>query len=251
MIMRNPFGSWFKKKKLDHPVDLSPLVTDMHSHLIPGIDDGAPDMQTVLALLEQMSRLGFRKVITTPHIMSDLYKNNTEIIRKGEKEVKEAIKKTGLNLEFHAVAEYLVDEGFAPLVQKREVMTFGDNYALIELPYYSPPKNLSELLFEMQVAGYKVILAHPERYVYWHQTFSEYEKLKDREVFFQLNTISLSGYYSLTTKKVSEKLIDAGMIDFLGSDLHSFQYLKLLEKSLYELALAKLLNSGKLKNQSL
>ncbi len=245
------FGNWFKKKKLEKPVDLSPLVTDMHSHLIPGIDDGAPDMATVLALLEQMAGLGFRKIITTPHIMADLYKNNEEIIRKGEAEVKKAIKEAGLNIAFEAVAEYLVDEGFAPMVKGKKLMTFGDNYVLIELPYYSPPQNLSELLFEMQVAGYKVILAHPERYVYWHGQFPKLEELKDREVFFQLNTISLSGYYSLPTKKISERLIDAGMIDFLGSDMHSFQYFKLLEKALYEPALEKLLNSGKLKNSGL
>lgn len=245
------FGNWFKKKKLEKPVDLSPLVTDMHSHLIPGIDDGAPDMPTVLGLLKQMTGLGFRKIITTPHIMADLYKNNEQIIRKGEAEVRKAIKEAGLNIEFKAVAEYLVDEGFAPMVKEKNLMTFGDNYVLIELPYYSPPQNLSELLFEMQVAGYKIILAHPERYVYWHGMFSKLEELKDREVFFQLNTISLSGYYSLSTKKISEKLIDAGMIDFLGSDLHSFQYFKLLEKTLYEPALEKLLYSGKLKNQNL
>ncbi len=245
------FGNWFKKKKLEKPVDLSPLVTDMHSHLIPGIDDGAPDMPTVLALLEQMAGLGFKKIITTPHIMADLYKNNEQIIRKGEAEVKKAIEKAGLNIEFKAVAEYLVDEGFAPMVKEKKLMTFGDNYVLIELPYYSPPPNLSELLFEMQVTGFKVILAHPERYVYWHGQFSKLEELKDREVFFQLNTISLSGYYSLPTKKISERLIDAGMIDFLGSDMHSFQYFKLLEKALYEPALEKLLNSGKLKNSGL
>jgi tyrosine-protein phosphatase YwqE len=247
----NFFENLFKKKKLDQAVDFSPLVTDMHSHLIPGIDDGAPDMITVLALLKQMSNLGFKKIITTPHIMADLYKNNEEIIKKGEAEVKKAIKKAGINIEFTAVAEYLIDEGFAPLLNEKKLMAFGDNYILIELPYYSPPPNLSELLFELQVAGYKVILAHPERYVYWHGQFSKLEELKDREVYFQLNTISLSGYYSLPTKKISEKLIDAGMIDFLGSDLHSFQYFRLIEKTLFEPALKKLIDSGKLKNAEL
>ncbi len=241
----------FKRRKLDSPVDLSPLITDMHSHLIPGIDDGAPDMPTVIALLEQMAGLGFRKIITTPHIMADLYKNTSQIIRQGEAEVRKAIKKAGIQLEFQAVAEYLVDEGFSPLFKKHEIMTFGNNYVLIELPYYSPPQNLSELLFELQVAGYNVILAHPERYVYWHNQFSKLEELKNRNIFFQLNTISLSGYYSMPTKKLSEKLIDAKMIDFLGSDLHSFQYFKLLEKTLYEPALLKLINSGMLKNQEL
>lgn len=244
-------ASLFKRRKLESPVDLSPLITDMHSHLIPGIDDGAPDMPTVIALLEQMAGLGFRKIITTPHIMTDLYKNTSQIIRKGEAEVKKAIKKAGLQIEFQAVAEYLVDEGFSQLFKKHEIMTFGNNYVLIELPYYSPPQNLSELLFELQVAGYNVILAHPERYVYWHNQFSKLEELKNRNVFFQLNTISLSGFYSLPTKKLSEKLIDAKMIDFLGSDLHSFQYFKLIEKTLYEPALLKLINSGMLKNQEL
>lgn len=245
------FSNWFKKKKLDKPADLSFLYADMHSHLIPGIDDGAPDMETVLELLRQMEGLGFGKIITTPHIMADLYKNNEQIIRKGEDKVKEAIKKAGINIKFQAAAEYLVDEGFGPMVKQRNLMTFGNNFLLIELPYYSPPQNLSELLFELQVAGYKVVLAHPERYVYWHGNFAKLEELKDREVFFQLNTISLSGYYSMPTKKISEKLIDAGMIDFLGSDLHSFQYFKLLEKALYEPALEKLLDSGTLKNQVL
>ena len=247
----NFFENWFKKKKLDQPVNFSPLVTDMHSHLIPGIDDGAPDMITVLALLKQMSNLGFKKIITTPHIMADLYKNNEEIIKKGEAEVRKAIKKAGINIEFTAVAEYLIDEGFAPLLKEKKLMAFGDNYILIELPYYSPPPNLSELLFELQVAGYKVILAHPERYVYWHNQFSKLVELKDREVYFQLNTISLSGYYSMPTKKLSEKLIDAGMIDFLGSDLHSFQYFRLIEKTLFEPALKKLVDSGTLKNAEL
>lgn len=247
----NFLENWFKKKKLDKPVDFLPVVADMHSHLIPGIDDGAPDMITVLALLKQMSNLGFKKIITTPHIMADLYKNNEEIIKKGEAEVKKAIKKAGIKIEFTAVAEYLIDEGFAPLLHEKKLMTFGDNFILVELPYYSPPPNLGEILFELQVAGYKVILAHPERYVYWHQQFSKLEELKNREVFFQLNTISLSGYYSLATKKLSEKLIDAGMIDFLGSDLHSFQYFRLIEKTLYEPALKKLIDSGKLKNAEL
>lgn len=245
------FGEWFKKKKLDKPVDLSPLVTDMHSHLIPGIDDGAPDMPTVIALLEQMAGLGFKKIITTPHVMADLYKNNQQIIRKGEAEVKTAIQKAGLDIEFKAVAEYLIDDGFVTLLKERDLMTFGHNFILIELPYYSPPPNLSELLFELQVAGYKVILAHPERYVYWHGQFSKLEELKDREVFFQLNTISLSGFYSMPTKKLSEKLINADMIDFLGSDLHSFQYLKLIERALFEPSLEKLMASGKLKNKEL
>ncbi|HSV88530.1 MAG TPA: CpsB/CapC family capsule biosynthesis tyrosine phosphatase [Bacteroidales bacterium] len=238
----------FKWKKLKTPVDLSPVETDMHSHLIPGIDDGAPDMATVITLLDLLSQMGFKKVITTPHIMKDLYRNSSEIILEGEAKVKEAIKEAGIPIDFKAGAEYLVDDGFTRLVEQKDLLTISDNYLLIELPYFSPPAQLSEILFELQLAGYKVILAHPERYAYWHGHFGRYEDLHARGLYFQLNIISLSGYYSSHIRKLSQKLIDARMIDFLGTDLHSLQYFQIMEKALLDPFLAKLVNSGRLKN---
>ncbi len=245
------FSNWLKKKKLTSPVDVSSLVTDMHSHLIPGIDDGVPDVDTAIALIKELAGLGYRKVITTPHIMVDLYKNPPEIIRKGEKQVKEAIEAERINIEFEASAEYQLDEGFLNHFKNGQLMTFGGKYLLLELSYFNAPPNLFEMLFDLQLAGYKVILAHPERYAYWHRDFSKLEDLKNRNVFFQLNMISLSGFYSLPIKKISERLIDGGMVDFIGSDLHSHQYLNLIEKALYEPYLEKLINSGKLKNHLL
>ena len=239
------------KKQTTAPVEFHGVVTDMHSHLIPGIDDGAPNMEMVLEILGLMSKLGYKKVITTPHIMSDLYVNNATIIRNGEAEVKEAIQKAGIPIEFSAAAEYLIDEGFSKHLEAKELMTMGDNYVLVELPYFSPPPNLKSVLFELQLAGFKVILAHPERYSYWHNHFSTLEDLKDRSVFFQVNIISLSGHYSEKIRKVSQKLIEADMIDFLGSDVHSLQYFNLIEKTRQEPLLQKLLNSGRLKNPSL
>jgi len=242
---------FFGKTTILPPIDLGNVVTDMHSHLIPGIDDGAPDMQTVLELLQLMSKLGYKKVITTPHVMMDLYRNNSEIIRQGEADVRAAIQQAGIPIEFSAAAEYLVDDGLSNLLEKKDLMTLGDNYVLIELPYYSPPPILKELIFEMQLAGYKIILAHPERYSYWHNQFSTLENLKERGLFFQINILSLSGYYSDKIRKVSQKLIDANMIDFLGSDIHNLHYYKLIEKTLNEPLLHKLLNSGFLKNPEL
>ncbi len=245
------FANWLKKKKLTSPVDVSPLVTDMHSHLIPGIDDGVPDLDTAIALIKELAGLGYRKIVTTPHIMVDLYKNTPEIIRKGEKQVKEAIEAEKIEMEFEASAEYQLDEGFVSHFRNGELMTFGGKYLLLELSYFNAPPNLYEMLFDLQVAGYKVILAHPERYAYWHRDFSKLEDLKNRNVYFQLNMISLSGYYSLPIKKISERLIDGGMVDFIGSDLHSHQYLNLIEKALYEPYLEKLIGSGTLKNHLL
>ncbi len=242
---------FFRKSKLTTAVPFESLHSDMHSHLVPGIDDGVKDMETALALVRKLNMLGFRKLITTPHIMVDIYKNTPEIIHQGVNDLNEAILQAGIDVQVVAAAEYQVDEGMLKLLENGSLMTFGDNYLLIELPYFNAPDFLNTVLFELQVAGYSLILAHPERYVYWHHQFSKLEDLKSRNILFQLNTISLGGFYSNPTKKTAEKLIDAGMIDFLGTDLHNMQYFNLLEKSMYEPYLEKVLYSGHLKNHLL
>ncbi len=242
------FSHWFEKAKLTEPVSFAALQTDMHSHLIPGIDDGVKTMEGALDLIRKLKHLGFSKLITTPHVMVDLYRNEREIIREGARKLNLAIAEAGLDITLEAAAEYKIDEGLPKLLEKGELLTFGDQFLLVELPYYSPPLDLRNQLFSLQSSGYQPVLAHPERYVYWHSEFNKLEELKNMGVFFQLNTISLSGYYSHPTKKISEKLIDAGMIDFLGSDVHNQRYFQLLEKAMMEPRLEKLLRSGQLMN---
>lgn len=245
------FGIFFKKKKLKEPVDLSELSADMHSHLIPGIDDGVPDMEAALALIEGMSELGYRKLITTPHISSDIYKNNAKIIQDGVARVQKKVKERKIPIEIVAAAEYLIDDGFENLLKNNELMTFGNKHLLIELSYFHVPPNLFDVTFELQIKGYKIILAHPERYLYWYNDMKKYELLKDRGIFFQLNMISLTGHYSGEVKKMAEKLIDAEMIDFLGSDLHNTNYLEYLKKCRYEPYLLKALETEKILNHTL
>ena len=240
---------WFFRKKVPSGcTSFETLHTDMHSHLIPGIDDGVKDTETALSLIKRMNALGFKKLIITPHVMSDIYKNDRQTIHDGLKKLKQAVIRAGIDITLEAAAEYQADDGLLGLLENGELISFGDKYLMVELPYFSAPENLNTIFFELQLAGYKVILAHPERYVYWHQQFSKFEELKNRGIFFQLNTISLSGYYSYPTKKMANKLIDAEMIDFLGSDLHNHQSLKLLEDAMQEASLEKLMTSGKLKN---
>lgn len=245
------FGNLFKKKKLSVPVDLSDLVVDMHSHLIPGIDDGSPNMETSISLVKEMQALGYKKLITTPHIGSDIYKNTTEIIQQGLSMLQQRLREEKIDMEIVATAEYLVDDGFETLMNENKLQTFSKNFLLIELPYFHLPPNLYELTFELQIKGYKIILAHPERYLYWYNDFKKYQELKDRGIYFQLNMISLAGHYSSEVKKMAEKLIDADMIDFLGSDLHNMYYLDVLKKTRYEIYLEKVMNSGKIQNQIL
>jgi protein-tyrosine phosphatase len=245
------FSSLFGRKKLKDPLDLGVLGADMHSHLIPGIDDGSPTMEASIMLVKGMKALGYRKLITTPHIGSDIYKNTPEIIQHGLEQLNSKLAQEKVDIQVEAAAEYLMDDGFATLLTENRLITFGNNYVLLELPYFNLPPNLYELTFELQIKGFKIILAHPERYLYWYNDFKKFEELKDRGIYFQLNMISLSGHYSPEVKKMAEKLTDAGMVDFLGSDLHNAYYLEVLRKTTYEIYLEKLLNSGKLLNHTL
>jgi protein-tyrosine phosphatase len=231
--------------------DFSAVNTDMHSHLIPGLDDGAKNLTESVDLARRMYDLGYRKLITTPHIQQEFFRNTPEIILNGLDKVRKALKSGNVPIELQAGAEYLIDDGFEEKLSKGNLLTFSGKYLLVELSYYNPHPNLKEFIFHLQVDGYKVILAHPERYTYWFNDFAKYEELKDRGVFFQSNVVSLSRFYPDPVKKMAEKLIDKGMIDFLGSDMHNMNYMQALEKALKERALFKLLGSGKLLNRTL
>ena len=245
------FNKWFKNKTLKKPLDFGQLHTDFHSHLIPGIDDGAKTLDDSLALIRQFKELGFKKLITTPHIQDEFYKNTPEIILSGLDKVRAAMAQTGLEIEIEAAAEYLLDDGFEQKLKNKELMTFGQKHILVELSYFSPHPNLLSFIFELQLEGYQVILAHPERYSYWFNNLKKFEELKNRSVFFQLNTVSLSGHYGKDVKKLAEKFIDLGMYDFAGSDMHNQNYMDSFSKARFEKSMKKLMDSGKLKNDQL
>lgn len=245
------FSSLFTKKKLKYPVSLNRLATDLHSHLIPGIDDGSPDLETSVKLIKEMRDLGYKKLITTPHVSSDIFKNTSEIIENGFDLLRKRLEHEKINVKIEAAAEYLIDDGFENLLKENKLRTFSKNFILIELPYFHLTPNLYEITFELQIKGYKIMMAHPERYLYWFNDMRKYEELKDRGIYFQLNMISLTGHYSSEVKKNAEKLLDAHMIDYLGSDLHNFFYLDLLKKSRFEIYLEKAIESGLIKNHLL
>lgn len=226
-------------------------MTDMHSHLIPGIDDGARSMEDTLILARRMQQLGFRKLVITPHIQQEYYRNTPEIILSGLEAVRSALAEAGIPLQVEAAAEYLIDDGFEDKISKGNLVTFGDKYLLVELSYFNPHPNLKTFIFNLQIDGFKVILAHPERYSYWFSDFGKFEDLKDRGVFFQINLVSLAGHYPEPVKKMAERFIEKGMIEFAGSDMHNPNYLSSLEKCLHEKAYARLVASGKLLNAEL
>jgi len=228
------------------------LGVDMHSHLIPGIDDGSTDMETTLKMLTAYRQLGFKKIITSPHVMTDGYNNSSHTITAGRDKVRTAAKQRGIDIAFDAIAEYYLDETMFPKIEQQDLLTFGNNYVLVELSYQQKTNNTFDLIYKLQVAGYKVVLAHPERYPYYYEKdFSNYNKLKDRSVLFQLNIASLSGKYGKPAMQIAERLIDENMIDFLGSDLHRLTQFDNLAGCLKSKHLVKLMLSNKLLNNKL
>lgn len=222
---------FFKKKKIPLNEFFPQGFVDIHSHLLPGIDDGAKDLETSIALIQKMASYGIKNFITTPHILGDVYPNTPEVIKRKLKEVTDELKRRNLlDISISAAAEYMMDEKFTDLIEKEQLLTLKDNLVLVEMSYFSPPINLYEILFQLQLKGYKPILAHPERYNTYHNNFKEYYKLKRAGCLFQLNLLSLTEHYGKHIQKTTEKLLKENMYDFVGTDAHHHQHLETLQK---------------------
>ena len=241
-----------KREEANYPAlaDYSPLGADMHSHLIPGIDDGSKSLEESIILIKKFSALGFKKLITTPHIMSDYFRNTPEIILNGLDQLREASASEGINIQLEAAAEYYADEGLQKMIKDKSLLTIGGKYVLFEVSYINPPDNVYRVIFDMQVAGYIPILAHPERYPFWYPKFEEYYKLKEAGALMQINTNSLCGYYGPEAKKIGERMINEQLIDFAGSDLHGMRHMDALHRCLEEKYFLKMVAQG-IKNTSL
>jgi len=246
------FGSIFSRKAaIQNPFDLSLLKVDMHSHLIPGIDDGSKSMDETIALLAKFQSLGFKKVITTPHIMSDYFRNTPEIILGGMEKVRAELKRINLNIEFEAAAEYYYDETLMKkLKNKEQLLTFGDNYLLFEFSFHSEPSQIDALIFEMITQNYKPVLAHFERYVFLHGSIDKATEWRRKGVNIQLNYNSLTGHYGPEVLKQARMLVDSGQIDFVATDCHRIEHLMTLEENLSGTYFHKL-GELNLKNSSL
>ena len=245
------FSKIFKKEEQANN-SLEWLRADMHSHLLPGIDDGSPDMQTSLQLIRGLQDLGFSKLITTPHIFSDMYRNTREGILEKLAAVKEAMAKENLDIELEAAAEYFLDEHVEDLLARKEpLLTMGEKMVLVEFSMAFPPQSLKNILFEMQMQGYQPIIAHPERYIYLERERPFYDELKDLGCLFQLNILSLSGHYGKSSLELAQYLIKKGYYDLAGTDLHQLRHLESLKNQAITTQLEKLLQAGRLRNPEL
>ena len=193
---------------------------DIHSHILPGIDDGAKNMTKSIELVSALQKLGVSQMITTPHINHYVWNNSPEIIQSKLKETQKTLEENKIKMPVQAAAEYFIDSWFENHFKEEKLLTLKDNYVLVEMSYLNAPLNIYKTIFEIQVAGYIPVLAHPERYVFYHNRFSEYEKLKNAGCVFQLNLLSTVEYYGSQIAKTADDLLAKGMYNFCGTDVH-------------------------------
>ncbi|RNL54919.1 tyrosine-protein phosphatase [Pedobacter jejuensis] len=239
---------FFKKKKITPEFNFSNIATDMHSHILPGIDDGAQNLNDSLLLAKKFKALGFKKLIATPHIMADYFRNTPDTINRALDVLRKGLLDIQLDVEVNAAAEYYLDETLEKKIRQKEVLTFGNNYILFELSYINAPQNLFSFIKTMQDAGYKPVLAHPERYPYYYGATETYQLIRETGCLLQLNSIALTGYYGTSAKKVAEHMVENHLVDFIGSDMHHLKHAAALQESLNTNSMQTLLSMHQLNN---
>lgn len=211
--------SFFNKKPLLKELIPTGFV-DIHSHILFGIDDGAKTSDDTKDLITSMKSLGFTKAITTPHTTPLVWENTREGILNRYDEVKKTLPDEAKSIQLEVASEYLMDETFLRQVREEPLLTLKDKYVLVEMSYMTPPIHLYDILFELRTQGYEIVLAHPERYNFYHADMSQYKKLKKAGCHFQLNLLSVTGYYGEYVLKAADALLKENMFDFVGSDIH-------------------------------
>lgn len=234
-------------------MDLSELRTDIHSHLLPGIDDGAADVETSIKLVQGLRELGYERFVTTPHVMWDLYRNDADSIGKAYRQLEVGLHANRQQVPIRAAAEYFLDHYFDELLDSNvPLLTIKDNWVLVEFSFVTPPMNFKEKIFNLQIKGYQPILAHPERYNYFVQEKEVFDELRTAGCMFQLNLLSLTGYYGKGPLELAKHLIRKKMVSLLGTDLHHERHLQALRSAGPALrAVKELLDSGAILNPTI
>lgn len=249
-IFKNLFGS------SESQPPFAGVGIDVHSHLIPGIDDGSVDLDDSLQLIRALMDLGYNRFVTTPHIMSDAYRNTPEIIKNGLAVLREALDKEGLEVEIEAAAEYYLDEWFIQHLEDTELLSFGGEkrYLLFETSYVARPMALNETIFRLITMGFTPIMAHPERYQYFwkYENVEHIRSLRNRGALMQVNLTSFAGTRGRRAARISREMAKEGLIDFIGSDLHRMSQVPAIRRA-WDVSkeLRQLVASGTLLNHTL
>lgn len=221
------FGLFSKKSQ---PIPLW-FKTDIHCHVLPGIDDGSPDTDTSVQLIRELNSLGIEKIIASPHVAAVEFPNTPETLSEAYGNLQTAMKDNGIEIPVTHSAEYRIDEELPEIISAGKLLPYPDKYILIENQWLQEPWNLEEVIFDLQIKGYQPIFAHPERFIYYHNNPKRLKELHDK-LPFQINMLSLSGYYGKPIQKFAESLVAEGFCDFLGTDTHAQRHIDALREYL-------------------
>lgn len=216
------------RKKIDTPAELF-FHTDIHSHVIPGIDDGSPSADISAELVKRMKSWGLTRLIATPHVTESTFENTPETMDKAMETLKSELLSRGIDIELSRSAEYRLDDLFGREFAAGNISPFPNDFLLVENSFIQEPWGLDETLFDLKVKGYNPILAHPERYSYYHDKKERYKKLHNDGTLFQVNLLSLAGHYGHDVRRAAEFLIKNDMVDFIGTDLHNERHADAIE----------------------
>ncbi len=217
--------------KKDLPVEL-PVTTDIHCHIVPGVDDGSPRVDTSVEIVERMASWGIKRIFASPHVAQEMFENTPDVLDRALISLKQGIDKAGVDVEVERHAEYRLDDYAIPQIMDEDVMvkTMPSGYILVENSFIQEPWNLPQLVFDLKIKDLKPILAHPERYYYyWGRNRVRYEELHEAGLLFQVNLLSLAGYYGKHEKATAEWLVNHDLVDFVGSDIHGMHHVETIE----------------------
>ncbi|MEO6490237.1 MAG: CpsB/CapC family capsule biosynthesis tyrosine phosphatase [Ferruginibacter sp.] len=209
-----------------------PITTDIHSHILPGIDDGSPNIETSIELVKGLMELGITRSIATPHIISDMFRNDAASIGRALDELNAELKVQNLEFEVTAAAEYMMDAYFFELLQRKvKLLPITGNIILTEFSYATLPHSPEQMSFAIITEGYTPILAHPERYPYYYHDHNMYHHLQDLGFLLQINLLSLSGYYGKEAARAANYMLKNGLVSYVGTDLHHDRHLAGLKEA--------------------
>lgn len=227
------------------------MGVDMHSHILPGIDDGSRDIGSSVDFIRGLNELGIDKFICTPHIFTEVYPNSKETIFPVLDQLRAELKIQNIDVTVEAAAEYMMDLDFIELLKNNEILTLHGKHVLVEMSYQVETRNVDQFIFDLNIKGYQPVLAHPERYIYYHSNFEQYRKMKEQGCIFQVNMLSLAGYYGKAVKQVALNLLKEKLIDVVGTDLHHIKHLEYITKFVKSGTAGKLLAEYPIRNNEL
>lgn len=213
------------------------LLTDIHSHIVPGVDDGSASIEQSMEMIGQLVAMGYKQAVFTPHVHSDIYPNSAHTLLDPFHKLRDAVSGRWPDFHVHLAAEYFLDDHFEYCINADDLLWFPGvdengrevKCVLFEFGFHEPPLNHEHVLFELQMAGYTGVLAHAERYPYWHQSPQEIQSLSDRGIWITVNAASLAGAYGPEMYRVAKRLIENNTARMICSDAHGMRHMESLE----------------------